>query len=104
VLSKSGSRSVGISAKVIFFYSTPMLVPIERLWLRLVNQATIRRMEKLNNRYVKLGIIGVAAFVITRLIIAIINGYINPDVPIAAVISLIVAGVVVWFAAKAIHY
>ncbi len=61
-------------------------------------------MEKLNNRYIKVGAIGVAAFIITRLGIAIINSYVEPDVPMALILSLIAAGVVVWFVSKAIRY
>jgi len=61
-------------------------------------------MEKLNNRYTKLGAIGLAVLIITRLGLGIINSYVNPDVPMAFVLSLIAAGVVVWFAAKSIRY
>lgn len=61
-------------------------------------------MHKLNNRYAKAAIIGIIVFIITRIVIAVVNGYVEPDIPYPYVLSLISGGVAFYLTTKAVHY
>lgn len=103
MLSKSGSATVGISI-VAMFYLFVYLDQLNAYGLGLSINIQSRVMEKLNNRYIKVGAVGVAVFIIARLGIAIINSYVDPDVPMAVILSLIAGGIAVYFTYKAIRY
>lgn len=61
-------------------------------------------MERFNNQYVRAGLIGLLLFAMARIILAIVQGMIDWQIPLPNVLALIPAGWVAYWVLGHYHY